>query len=167
MSIWSFNGWRRGLLLLPVMAVLLAGCGFEPVHKRGVAGEERFALRALSLPATPAGDQLKRLLAPYLSENAEADYALEIALETGQTGLLLDREGTALRLRVTSQAQLTLLSDAATSSASKTLTVAQEFTRLDDDMVNLATREYLEELNVISLSDAIIQYLRGIEDGWR
>ena len=107
------------------------------------------------------------MLAPYLSENAEADYALEIALETGQTGLLLDREGTALRLRVTSQAQLTLLGDAATSSASKTLTVAQEYTRLDDDMVNLATREYLEELNVISLSDAIIQYLRGIEDGWR
>ena len=127
--------------------MLLAGCGFEPVHKRGVAGEERFTLRALSLPATPAGDQLKRLLAPYLSENAEADYAL--------------------RLRVTLQAQLTLLSDAATSGASKTLTVALEYTRLDDDMVNLATREYLEELNVISLSDAIIQYLRGVEDGWR
>lgn len=150
-----------------MLAILLAGCGFEPVHKTGIAGDERFALRALNVPATPAGSQLKRLLAPYLSENAEADYALDIALETEQTGLLLDTEGTALRLRVTSRAQLTLHGAAAGSGATRTLTAAQEYTRLDDDMVNLATREYLEELNVISLSDAIIQYLRGIEDGWR
>jgi len=137
------------------------------VHRVGDAGDRKFAVRALTLPATPAGDQLKRLLTPFLAEDATAGYALEIEFDSDQTGLLLDTEGTALRMRVTSSAHLTLLTDDSAATRQKTMSAAQEYTRLEDDLVNLATREYLEELNVIALSDAIIQFLRGVEGGWR
>lgn len=113
---WFILKRRAGFYLLSalgVAALLVNGCGFQPLYKRGGSSDEAIlATVEVARIKDRIGQQLKILLDAGFSprgRSTRTDYRLTVALTESKTGLAIKKDETATRANLTLRADFKLL----------------------------------------------------------
>lgn len=113
---WWSEGRRRpvpsGARAVAAAAILLAlvpaGCGFEPLYGEGSPAAGLYGRIAVEPPEGAAGFDLRERLTERLGDGENAAWRLSVDLEIDVTGAALTQENATTRLDVTGRADIAL-----------------------------------------------------------
>lgn len=91
-----------------VLALVPAGCGFEPLYGEGAPAAGLYGRIAVEPPDGAASFDLRERLTERLGDGENAAWRLSVDLEMGSTGAALTQENATTRFDVTGRADIAL-----------------------------------------------------------
>lgn len=144
---------RRTVL---ISLAALAGCGFEPVYKKGTSGASLRSQIAMFQPQTRDEYELVARLEERLGRNPGAPYLLDVTLRTDSEALAISRSNDIERYNLSGQATYRITDpDAETTILRGEVNTFTAYSASQQPVATLAAQRDAERRLMVALADKI------------
>lgn len=166
---WSDPVSRRGVLGL--LALLPAGCGFQPLYGEGAPASRMAGRVDVGLIDGKAGFDLRERLVNRLGQPVDPAYHLTVTLTLTSTGTALTRENVTTRFDVSGLAEYTLTPIAGGPAVASGGVRSVTGFNAPDSVTSTAFAARAAEIDAerrlaVTLADQIVQRLALSADAW-